>query len=78
MEYLGLGVQAHYSRVNRNSDEKERRRAIKDFYEKQNNRRSSIASGIHISSKLWELGLGIMRVRVMRSCEQYFESIFIL
>lgn len=62
MEYLGLGVQAHYSRVNRNSDEKERRRAIKDFYEKQNNRRSSIASGIHISSKLWELGLGIMRV----------------
>ena len=49
-------------RVNRNSDEKERRRAIKDFYEKQNNRRSSIASGIHISSKLWELGLGIMRV----------------
>ena len=22
MEYLGLGVQAHYSRVNRNSDEK--------------------------------------------------------
>lgn len=40
----------------------ERRNAVKDFYKKQANRRSSIANGLHISSKLWELGLGILRV----------------
>ena len=62
LEYLGLGVQAHYWRLNENSSDEDRKNAIIDFYNKQGNRRSSIASGLHISSKLWELGLGIIRV----------------
>lgn len=62
MEYLALGVQAHYWRLKRESGDEERKNAIKNFYEKQSNRRSSIASGLHIGSKLWEMGLGIMRV----------------
>lgn len=32
------------------------------FNEKQGNRRSSIANGMHISTKLWEMGYGILRV----------------
>lgn len=62
LEYLALGVQAHYYRLDKNSSAEERRNAVKDFYKKQANRRSSIANGLHISSKLWELGLGILRV----------------
>lgn len=62
LEYFGLGVQAHYWRLNSNSSNEERKNAIKDFYKKQNNRRSSIANGLHISYKLWELGFGILRV----------------
>ena len=62
MEYLALGVQAHYWRLNRESGDEDRKNAVKNFYEKQSNRRSSIANGLHIGSKLWELGLGIMRV----------------
>lgn len=62
MEYLALGVQAHYWRLKRDSGDEERKNAIKNFYEKQSNRRSSIANGLHIGSKLWEMGLGIMRV----------------
>ena len=62
MEYLGLGVQAHYFRLTQDSDEAARWGAVRNFYEKQVNRRSSIASGIHIDVKLWELGLGIMRI----------------
>ena len=61
-EYLGLGVQSHYFRLTKDSAEDDRRKAVMNFYEKQFNRRSSIASGIHIRSKLWELGYGIMRV----------------
>ena len=74
MEYLGLGVQAHYWRLNRESSREERRNAIKNYYDKQGNRRSSIASGLHISSKLWELGLGIMRVPTDRTLREVFES----
>ena len=55
-------MQAHYWRLNSGSGREERRAAVKNFYEKQGNRRSSIANGLHISSKLWELGLGILRV----------------
>ncbi len=61
-EYLGLGVQSHYFRLTKDSSEEKRRQAVQKFYEKQFNRRSSIASGIHILFKLWELGYGIMRV----------------
>ena len=68
-EYLGLGVQAHYFRLTRESSEKDRKYAIQNYYQKQSNRRSSIANGIHISSKLWELGYGIMRVP--RTREEY-------
>jgi hypothetical protein len=62
LEYLGLGVQAHYFRLTEASDAKERKAAFQNFYEKQGNRRSSIANGMHISSKLWEMGYGILRV----------------
>lgn len=62
MEYLGLGVHAHYWRLNSGSSADERMYAIQNFYEKQSNRCSSIANGLHISYKLWELGLGILRV----------------
>lgn len=62
LEYLGLGVQSHYFRLNRGSDAESRRYAVQNFYEKQGNRRSSIANGMHISTKLWEMGYGILRV----------------
>lgn len=62
LEYLGLGVQSHYFRLNRESDAESRRYAVQNFYEKQGNRRSSIANGMHISTKLWEMGYGILRV----------------
>lgn len=62
LEYLGLGVQSHYFRLNRESDTESRRYAAQNFYEKQGNRRSSIANGMHISTKLWEMGYGILRV----------------
>ena len=62
LEYLGLGVQSHYFRLNRESDAESRRYAVQKFYEKQGNRRSSIANGMHISTKLWEMGYGILRV----------------
>lgn len=62
LEYLGLGVQSHYFRLNRDSDEESRGAAIRNFYEKQGNRRSSIANGMHINTKLWEMGYGILRV----------------
>lgn len=62
LEYLGLGVQSHYFRLNRESDAEARRYAVQNFYEKQGNRRSSIANGMHISTKLWEMGYGILRV----------------
>ncbi|HIY62019.1 MAG TPA: hypothetical protein H9730_00760 [Candidatus Mediterraneibacter stercoripullorum] len=74
LEYLGLGVQAHYWRLNRDSGKEERRNAIKNFYEKQSNRRSSIANGLHINSKLWELGLGIMRVPHDKKQKELFEK----
>lgn len=74
MEYLGLGVQAHYWRLTRESGEEERREAVKNFYDKQSNRRSSIASGIHIGTKLWELGLGIMRVPHDKKLRQLFDQ----
>lgn len=73
MEYLGLGVQAHYWRLNRDSGSEERRNAIKNFYDKQSNRRSSIANGLHITYKLWELGLGIMRVPKDKKQKELFE-----
>lgn len=62
LEYLGLGVQSHYFRLNRGSDAESRRYAVQNFYEKQGNRRSSIANGMHINTKLWEMGYGILRV----------------
>lgn len=62
LEYLGLGVQSHYFRLNCDSDEESRRYAIRNFYEKQGNRRSSIANGMHINTKLWEMGYGILHV----------------
>ncbi len=62
LEYLGLGVQSHYFRLNRGSDAESRRYAAQNFYEKQGNRRSSIANGMHINTKLWEMGYGILRV----------------
>lgn len=62
LEYLGLGVQSHYFRLNRGSDAESRRYAVQKFYEKQGNRRSSIANGMHINTKLWEMGYGILRV----------------
>lgn len=62
LEYLGLGVQSHYFRLNRESDAESRRYAVQNFYEKQVNRRSSIASGLHICTKLWEMGYGILHV----------------
>lgn len=74
MEYLGLGVQAHYWRLTRESSDEERREAVKNFYDKQSNRRSSIASGIHIGTKLWELGLGIMRVPHDKKLRQLFDQ----
>ena len=72
LEYLGLGVQAHYWRLDKNSSEKERKEAVRDFYRKQTNRRSSIANGLHINSKLWELGLGILRVPRDRKTAEIF------
>lgn len=74
LEYLGLGVQAHYWRLNEKSGEQERRAAVKNFYEKQCNRRSSIASGLHIGSKLWELGLGLLRVPREAKEKEVFEQ----
>ena len=62
LAYLGLGVQSHYFRLNRGSDAESRRYAVQNFYEKQGNRRSSIANGMHINTKLWEMGYGILRV----------------
>ena len=73
MEYLGLGVQAHYWRLTGESGDEERRAAVKNFYDKQSNRRSSIANGIHIGVKLWELGLGIMRVPHDKKLRQIFD-----
>ena len=61
IEYLGLGVQSHYYRVTKDSPAEKRRNAVQNFYEKQANRRSSIANGLHIGTKLWELGYGILR-----------------
>ena len=61
-EYLGLGVQSHYFRLTGDSGEEERRYAVQNFYQKQCNRRSSIANGMHINSKLWEMGYGVLRV----------------
>ena len=62
LEYLGLGVQAHYFRLTAESGAEERRAAIRNFYEKQGNRRASIANGLHMITKLWEMGYGILRV----------------
>lgn len=62
LEYLGLGVQAHYDRLDKDSTAEQRSRSVRSFYEKQFNRRSSIASGMHMSYKLWEMGYGILRV----------------
>lgn len=73
MEYLGLGVQAHYWRLNAQSGAEERTYAVQNFYEKQSNRRSSIANGLHISYKLWELGLGILRVPRDRAARKVFD-----
>lgn len=61
-EYLGLGVQSHYFRLTKESGEEERRYAVQNFYQRQCNRRSSIANGMHIHCKLWEMGYGILRV----------------
>lgn len=62
MEYLGLGVHFYYYGVDGNSDEQYRREAAAGYYKKQGNRRSSIANGLHITYKLWEMGLGILCV----------------
>ena len=62
IEYLGLGIHAHYCRLKKEDNRETRREVIKGYYSRQYNRRSSIAGGMHISSKLWEMGLGIIRV----------------
>lgn len=62
IEYLGLGIHAHYCRLKKEDTRETRREVIKGYYSRQYNRRSSIAGGMHISSKLWEMGLGIIRV----------------
>lgn len=62
IEYLGLGVHSHYCRITKESSAEERRNAVRNFYEKQSNRQSSIANGLHIVTKLWELGYGVLRL----------------
>lgn len=61
-EYMGLGVHFHYYNLDSGSTKKECQAALQGYYAKQGNRRSSIANGIHIPYKLWEMGLGILRV----------------
>lgn len=74
LEYLGLGVQSHYFRLMEQSGEEERRYAVQNFYEKQFNRRSSIANGMHISSKLWEMGYAILKVPESQWQRKIFEE----
>lgn len=73
-EYLGLGVQSHYFRLTEQSGEEERRYAIGNFYAKQFNRRSSIANGMHISSKLWEMGYGILKMPTNEQERKVFDA----
>ena len=64
-EFLGMGVHCHYYGL---TDEMEPaakaatlKGALSDYYRLQSNRMSSIASGMHIKTRLWELGYGIRR-----------------
>ena len=59
LDYLARGVHLSYMRPNLDNEE-EVKQAIQGFYGKQGDRRSSIASGIHIKYKLWEMGYGIL------------------
>ena len=58
LEYLGLGVHLSYS-LNRSTSFAD---ALRAYFDRQEFRRSSIASGLHLRYKLWQLGLGIVRV----------------
>ena len=58
-EFLGMGVHCHYYGLTDGTDAGRLSGALNDYYRLQGNRMSSIASGMHIKSRLWELGFGI-------------------
>lgn len=74
MEYLALGIHFSYWNLKEDTDLETRRRVIRDFYGRQYNRRSSVASGMHMKVKLWEMGYGILKVPVEKKHLELFQK----
>ena len=70
LDYLARGVHISYAKPDLENKE-EVKKVIHDFYGRQGDRRSSIASGIHIKYKLWEMGYGILKVPDVQESEKY-------
>lgn len=74
MEYLAMGIHFSYWNLGEDANAEMRRSVIRDFYGKQYNRRSSVASGMHIKFKLWEMGYGILKVPVDKKHLEIFRK----